>query len=85
MTVDPRLLALQENLTTRIEDPHAYARRVSPAFAKELSILISAMLPGDELWEWHWSQQNGRMYNYSNGWCIIRAGTPVDSYCYSYS
>ena len=69
------------SLTEQVPDPQAIVahRRTDP----DLRRLVAAMVPGDQLWEWHWSGRLGVRDAYSIGYCIVRDRWVVDSHCHS--
>jgi len=44
---------------------------------------VASTLEGDALWEWEWLGTVGVRNAYSMGWCAVRNGTLVASYCHS--
>jgi len=73
-----------EHLTQRIPDPDAYVVTIrGKPLKQEFRRLVASTLEGDELWEWEWFGTVGVRNAYSMGWCAVRNGTLVASYCHS--
>jgi len=75
-----------QHLKEEIADPAAYVASVRGKPLKhEFTKLVRLMTDGDQLWEWEWFGKIGPRDSYSMGWCVVRKGVAVASYCYSYS
>ena len=86
LSEDESLKLVSPSITTRIEDPTTYLGSIrGKALKQEFKKLIRGVQHGDELWEWEWWGPTEPRNRYSLGWCIIRNGEAVASYCHSYS
>jgi hypothetical protein len=80
------LQTLLPSLFRQITDIQAERRSTrGKAIKQEFDQLVSQMQEGDELWEWRWYGEDSRLNSYSFGWCVVRGGIVIDSFCHSYS
>ncbi len=77
---------LGQHLKQRIADPAGELALVRGKKLKEsYKRLLRSMQADDELWEWEWFGMIGRRNAYSIGWCVVREGAVVQSFCHSSS
>ena len=79
-------LDLKQHLKERIVDPTEYIRSVRGKPLKWKFEKLQRLLQGtDELWDWEWFGQIGPRPSYRMGWCVVRDGVVIASYCHSHS
>lgn len=84
MTEAEHLESLATLLTKRIVDPASYVPTIRGKFLKnEFRKLMRRTLDGDELWEWEWWGAVEPRNRYSMGWCVVRNGHAIASFCHS--
>jgi hypothetical protein len=66
-------------LKKQVDDPESYVKDVRGKKLKEqFRKIVRHMQAGDQLWEYHWSEERGPRFCYGYGWCIVRNGVVVE-------